>query len=308
MRSNEETIRAIFDASPDTIMLLDEHGFVDCNPATLRMFACYNAEEFLGRHPSEYSPPTQPDGRDSQEAADENIATAYELGSNLFEWTHQRSNGEVFPAEVQLTLLRLKDGEILQATVRDITERKAAEEKMECLHRELEQFSFQDGLTGTINRRMFDQELDREWNRAQRNRQPLSLIMIDIDFFKQYNDHYGHLQGDDCLKQVVQALSGVSKRAVDLLARYGGEEFILLLPETDADQAIGLAEKCRSMVAEQKFPHAASTVSDVVTISAGVSTMIPTANIHPASLINAADKLLYRAKNSGRNRIEYEET
>ena len=130
MKSNEETVRAICEASPDTIMLLDEHGFLDCNSATLEMFACTTADEFLGRHPSEYSPPTQSDGRDSLEAANDKISVAYKTGTNLFEWTHQRSNGEAFPAEVQLTLLKLKDGDILQATVRDITKRKQAEAEL----------------------------------------------------------------------------------------------------------------------------------------------------------------------------------
>ena len=105
-------------------MLLDQHGFVDCNPATLKMFACSTTEEFIGKHPNEYSPLTQPDGRDSRTSADEKIAIAYKNGSNLFEWTHKRANGEIFPAEVQLTLLKLDDGDVIQATVRDITERK----------------------------------------------------------------------------------------------------------------------------------------------------------------------------------------
>jgi len=130
MKVNEKTIRAIFNASPDTIMLLDEHGFLDCNPATLKMFGCSTPEEFLGRHPSEYSPLTQSDGRSSLEVANEKILTAYEVGSNLFEWTHQRANGEVFPAEVQLTLLTLDGGEVIQATVRDITDRKRTEDKL----------------------------------------------------------------------------------------------------------------------------------------------------------------------------------
>jgi len=135
MKTYEDTFRAIFDASPDTIMLLDEHGFLDCNPATLDMFCCNTAEEFLGRHPGEYSPVNQPDGRASREAAEEKIATAYATGSSFFEWTHQRFNGELFPAEVQLTLLKLADGDVLQATVRDISKRKSDDAKIESLAR-----------------------------------------------------------------------------------------------------------------------------------------------------------------------------
>ncbi|WP_157821239.1 hybrid sensor histidine kinase/response regulator [Mariprofundus ferrinatatus] len=120
----EEKLRALYDASPDTIMFLNEHGILDCNPATLKMFACTSSEEFLGRHLSEHSPPIQPDGRDSRTAADEQIAAAYRSGSNIFEWTHQKTNGEVFPAEVHLTLLKLKDGDILHATTKEISDRK----------------------------------------------------------------------------------------------------------------------------------------------------------------------------------------
>jgi len=128
LNTGEEKFRAIFVAAADTIMLLDEHGFIDCNPATLKMFGCATAAEFLGRHPSEYSPPVQPDGRDSRVAAEEKISAAFQTGSLHFEWMHQRVNGEVFPAEVQLTLLKLKGGNILQATVRDISENKKIKE------------------------------------------------------------------------------------------------------------------------------------------------------------------------------------
>ncbi len=131
LKADEEIIRTIVDSSPDTIMLLDKHGFVDCNPATLKMFACSTVDEFIGRHPSEYSPPTQPDGWSSLDAANEKISTAYRIGTNLFEWMHQRANGEIFPAEVQLTLLTLKEGNLLQATVRDITGRKQAESELQ---------------------------------------------------------------------------------------------------------------------------------------------------------------------------------
>ncbi|MCF7821777.1 MAG: PAS domain S-box protein [Mariprofundaceae bacterium] len=130
LQVDEKVFRTMFDTSPNAIMLLDEHGFLACNPSTLKIFSCSSSGEFIGRHPSEYSPPTQADGRDSLQAADEKISVAYKTGSNIFEWTHRRANGEVFPAEVQLTLLKLKGGNILQATVRDITERKHTEDAL----------------------------------------------------------------------------------------------------------------------------------------------------------------------------------
>ncbi len=176
------------------------------------------------------------------------------------------------------------------------------------LNHELEMLSFQDGLTSIANRRMFDQLLAREWNRAKRNHQDISLIMIDIDYFKQYNDHYGHQEGDECLKRVAKVLSLVSKRATDLLARYGGEEFVILLPETEKEMAITLAEKCRNDIIAQQIPHVASQINLCVSISVGVSTILPTVKIKSAQLVKRADKALYRAKVDGRNRIASDES
>jgi len=177
--------------------------------------------------------------------------------------------------------------------------------ELACLNQELKQISLLDGLTNVANRRMFDQTLEHEWQRSLRNQTPLSLIMMDIDFFKQYNDEYGHVQGDACLKEIATLLTFISRRSIDLLCRYGGEEFVILLPNTDAQHAIQLAEKCRVKIMEQQIPHRASAVCDVVTISLGVSTMIATPEAQPTSLVNAADKLLYLAKDNGRNRVEH---
>jgi len=305
-KESEEKFRTIFESSADAMMLLDETGFIDCNEATLHIFRCKHKEEFLGKQPIKWSASTQLDGSEcSSEQINGKIAVAFRKGQHAFEWNHIRADGEVFPAEVLLTPLWMNGKKIIQGTVRDISERKQAEEELASLHKELEQLSFLDGLTGIANRRMFDHTLDREWGRAQRNRQPLSLMLFDIDYFKQYNDHYGHQQGDNCLKEVANALTSVLKRAVDLVARYGGEEFVVLLPETDAKQAIRLAEKCRVKIIELQIPHESSKVSDVVTTSVGVSAIIPSAGTQPSSLIDASDKLLYKAKNNGRNRVEH---
>ncbi|MES0371290.1 MAG: diguanylate cyclase [Mariprofundaceae bacterium] len=181
---------------------------------------------------------------------------------------------------------------------------RISEMELERINKTLEKLSFQDALTCVANRRLFDQVLDREWSHALREKKPISLIMIDIDYFKQYNDHYGHQQGDSCLKKVAQMLSIESKRAVDMVARYGGEEFVLLLPETDEEQAFRLAEKCRSNVFELQLPHEKSTAGSVVTISLGVSTVIPDVDKQARSLIEVADKAMYQAKENGRNRTE----
>ncbi|MDR3418098.1 MAG: sensor domain-containing diguanylate cyclase [Nevskia sp.] len=186
----------------------------------------------------------------------------------------------------------------------DISERKRTEEKLIRLQKELEELSFKDGLTGVANRRMFDSVMDMEWTKARRDRQPLSLILLDIDYFKQYNDHYGHLKGDDCLKRVAQVLSRAATRSRDFFARFGGEEFVLVLPETDAQSAGVVAERCRALVAKEQIAHERSDIGPAVTISLGVGTMIPSGDAAPAAFIERVDHLLYQAKHQGRNRAE----
>jgi len=187
----------------------------------------------------------------------------------------------------------------------DISERKIMEDKLIILNKKLEQLSFQDGLTSIANRRSFDQTLTTEWQHARRNQQPISLIIADIDCFKTYNDYYGHLQGDDCLVKVAHALSQAPMRVTDLVARYGGEEFVILLPNTTATAALEIAERCRNIVFTQKIEHAMSSVSNVVTVSVGVSTITPTMDTEQSLLFAKADKMLYQAKENGRNCIEF---
>jgi len=166
----------------------------------------------------------------------------------------------------------------------------------------LEQLSSLDGLTGIANRRRFDTALDEEWRRARRDDKDLSLVMIDVDFFKRYNDRYGHLRGDDCLRQVAATLATEAHRAGDLVARYGGEEFVVLLPGTAADGVAVVADGMRQRVEALALPHVASEVADHVTISLGSATLRPDEYSTPQRLIELADLALYEAKKSGRNR------
>lgn len=160
-----------------------------------------------------------------------------------------------------------------------------------------------DGLTGIPNRRAFDERLEVAWAQACRDGRPLSLLMIDVDHFKKYNDHYGHLQGDQCLVQVAKALSNVLHRPYDLLARFGGEEFACLLPDTDEQGALLLAQHMQKAIAELAIEHRASAVSDRLTLSIGAATMRPTPLGSSDQHLSFADEQLYRAKHEGRNRI-----
>ncbi len=168
---------------------------------------------------------------------------------------------------------------------------------------QLADLSSLDGLTGIDNRRTFDENLRHEWRRSRRSGQPLSLLLIDIDHFKQYNDHYGHPAGDACLRQVAAALSDGLTRPADRVARYGGEEFVCLLPETSIDGARQLAESLRRRVEALALPHAASAVSGHVTISLGVASRVARSGSSAAELVSQADACLYQAKSAGRNQV-----
>ena len=163
--------------------------------------------------------------------------------------------------------------------------------------------SYVDGLTGIHNRRYFDMSLERELRRAQRNGGPLSLLLMDIDSFKAYNDHFGHQQGDSCLIAVAQALAAMLKRPADVAARYGGEEFAAILPDTTAEQAASVAETIRLDIASRLLPHAPAACKDHVTLSIGVASFDRAGLNEPGLLIEAADKALYAAKRGGRDRV-----
>ncbi len=166
----------------------------------------------------------------------------------------------------------------------------------------LKMISLTDALTGINNRRFFDSFINREWKRAIRNKSFISVIIVDIDFFKLYNDNYGHIEGDNALKKVAEKLSNMVFRPGDQVARYGGEEFALVL--TDTREARQVAERCRQSIMELKIPHEYSPVEKIITVSAGFCTVIPKKGNAPSLVIDAADRALYKAKENGRNRIE----
>lgn len=173
---------------------------------------------------------------------------------------------------------------------------------------ELERLSWMDGLTGVANRRSLDAALNREWQRAQRDRTVISLLLIDIDFFKLYNDHFGHQAGDDSLKKVAATIAQVVTRPGDLVARYGGEEFAILLPGASSEGAAFVATRIIDAVSALDIPHPKSTVSDIVTLSIGICTLLPNEELNPYHLVGFADEALYRAKEMGRNQINIADT
>lgn len=185
----------------------------------------------------------------------------------------------------------------------EIAAKEKAQKELLEVNLHLKKLANLDGLTEIPNRRRWDEYLAQEWSRGAREQQVLSLLLIDIDYFKNYNDSYGHLMGDDCLKTIAQGIQKVLQRPTDLVARYGGEEFGVILPNTHPEGAKQVATKIQSQITGMAMPHNNSCVGDYVTLSIGIASMIPNPQLSPTVLVNMADKALFQAKNTGRNRI-----
>jgi len=187
----------------------------------------------------------------------------------------------------------------IQIEAKLLYEKKNAEE----ISNKLRALSTQDGLTGINNRRRFDEALYDEWYRAARLSTPLSLIICDIDKFKEYNDTYGHLAGDKCLTRIAHLIEDSARRAGDMAARFGGEEFVIILPDTESSNAQDIAEQLRSAILDLEIPHETSSVTNIITVSFGVFTTLPEKDLPPETMIEFADKALYQAKGQGRNKV-----
>lgn len=215
-----------------------------------------------------------------------------------------------FPDRIEvIARIRAHSRSFLAQQQRDEAYRALRElqKELEAKNSELERLSSLDGLTGIANRRIFDEFLRREWLRAARDGTAISLILIDIDHFKKFNDGYGHQGGDDCLRKVARTLAATVKRPSDLVARYGGEEFAVVMPDTDREGAAKIAEALRAGIDGMNLTHEYSTTSDHVTISLGVATMPPSGTTAPEELVAKADEALYRSKENGRNQFQIAE-
>lgn len=225
------------------------------------------------------------------------------------------------PFQIEEVLVRVKTQMVLRQQQQqlqaqnhklqqEIQRRKEIESALQKSQTELQQANAElyriahlDGLTHVANRRRFDEYIAVEWKRLARTQQPLSLIICDVDYFKPYNDHYGHQMGDDCLRNIAKAIEGTLKRPGDLAARYGGEEFVVLLPDTDLEGTIAVAENISQAVKNLNIPHLHSQVNKIVTLSFGVASQIPNLTESPCKLIDIADRALYQSKQKGRDRV-----
>jgi diguanylate cyclase (GGDEF)-like protein len=241
-------------------------------------------------------------GNFGQKIADPGIQE-FSILANSFDQMSQEIQQSRRQLEEYSRSLEQKVQERTQDLEDEIARRAVMEMELQAANRELEEMAYLDGLTHIANRRQFDERLQQEWCRMQRDNLPLSLIICDIDYFKQYNDAYGHSEGDGCLRQVAQAVYACARRASDLSARYGGEEFVALLPNTPDAGAVQVAKSIQQLVKSLRIPHIRSEVSHVVTLSFGIATMMPSNQNSPEELILRADRALYKAKQAGRDQI-----
>ena len=223
--------------------------------------------------------------------------SAHGLGFSAENWCVMPKLGNQLYLAIDAGPIHDEDGRLIAVveTLRDMTDQKRAESALKAL-------ASSDGLTGLANRRSFDQALALEWARAQRTRSPLSLLLVDVDHFKLYNDLHGHQKGDDCLRAVASAMAA-NLRPADVAARYGGEEFAILMPDCGHDAAMAAGERLRDAISRMQLPHGASEAGAAVTLSVGVVTEVPMDDMNSDLLVARADQALYAAKHGGRDRV-----
>lgn len=295
-------VGAVIDQLTDAILSFDDHGrIVSMNAAAEQVFG-FNADDIEGRLISRLV--AEPFATELERTLIADGVLQVNYPGREFEG--RRRDGSVFPMEVSLSQLEVQGKNLFLALARDMTEIKAREREAEKDRADtatLKQLARIDPVTGIANRRYFDESLEKEIRRAARDQQPLGLILCDIDFFKAFNDRYGHPAGDKALKSVAEAIDSSFKRAGELAARYGGEEFGVVVARADLDTVARLAAKLHQRVGQLQIPHGASPVAATVSLSIGVASAVPGPHFDPMELVKEADRALYRAKGSGRNRV-----
>ncbi len=298
-REKERSIRLLTESSPDVMLLNDLSSHILYTTNAVKRLLGFRPLELYRRnfqhdllHPDEI--PAYVNALDAIRRQSETRTLIFRM---------HRKDGSWMWAEGSISLYRNEpNGEPIGFinVVRDITHRKEAEDRLQSAYNELEILAAIDSLTGVANRRHFDAVLDSEWRRAIRTNTTVAMLLVDVDFFKSFNDIYGHVTGDDCLRDIAATAFQCIRTSTDLVARFGGEEFAIVLPETDEAGAAVLAERIRAGVQSHAFRHAGNE-HGVVTISIGCAAMAPTRGSSSIPLIEAADKALYHAKNIGRN-------
>jgi diguanylate cyclase (GGDEF)-like protein/PAS domain S-box-containing protein len=300
LEASEMRFRSLAEASRDVIVLAELTGSrMYTSPAVTELLG-WNQEDMVGQP---YSHLAHPEDVLKLSKLLDQLRQGQKV--NPLAYRCRKKDGSYLWLESTARLLRNEKTNEPYGFVyvlRDISDRKAAEEQMQEAFQTVERLAMLDGLTGLPNRRVLDQTLNREWISSKRDRTTLSLLLIDVDHFKAFNDLYGHLKGDECLRRVAESVQTVLRRPLDLLARYGGEEFVAVLPNTSAEGVEVIAGLIRAAIEDCQITHANSPHA-VVTVSIGCATCVPTDASSITALLDTADAALYAAKSAGRNRI-----
>jgi len=301
--SSDTATLVVEETSPEAVIIMDSDGKISFwNQAAREIFG-FPADEVIGKTLHEVLAPKRYHERYSKAMKKFKQTGEGDAVGKTIELVGTRRNGEEFPIELSLTSVRMGDEWVAIGIIRDYSNRNEIEKQLRMTNEELEILATTDSLTGVANRYNFEERYRYEWERALRQRVPISLIFADIDHFKVVNDTYGHQVGDIFLKSIADILRENVQRVSDLVARYGGEEFVILLPNTRLENAVELAEKIRIAIENHYQEIAISKAPLNVTISLGVSCVVPSNTIRPDELIAASDKALYKAKSNGRNQV-----
>ena len=303
LEAQKELYDLVYETSFNGVLLLDFHTgtFLDCNQTIVKILRLENKEEVLNKHPSDFSPEFQPDGRRSDEKASEMIQKAVENGSHLFEWKHLRSDGEEFWAEIILSKITFNGKDVLHVTWKDIDARKNAEEALVQQKNDFDYQAHHDVLTNLPNRMLFNDRLEQAMLKSERSKKSVALFFMDLDRFKQINDSLGHEVGDKVLKIVAQSITSVMRKE-DTLARLGGDEFTVIMENfSTEDDVAHLAQKILDVLAR---PIDIDGHTFYLSGSIGIS-LYPQDGLQADNLLKYADAAMYKAKEEGGNNYQF---
>jgi len=294
----EERIKLMLDTSPLSCQIMTPNfNTIDCNKAAVKLYGYASKQECIIKWDKECLPEYQPNGQLTREYIWDLFLKAIEKNNNTFEIMHQSPDGVPMPAEITLVKVNFKGEDVIIGYTKDLRDIKNLEKKAQEI--------YYDGLTRIYNRRYFDETFEQIIKSSSRSGDILTLMILDIDFFKKYNDAYGHSEGDNCLRIIAAALSGIMSREGDFVARYGGEEFAVVLPHTDEIGARAVADKLLECVRKLNILHEKSDAANFVTISIGFTTINMQHKLNAVDCIKIADKALYMSKQNGRNQCTY---
>lgn len=295
----EDRYFQLIELSPVAVMVLFEDKFIFCNDKALEIFQARREGDLKEKLFTDMVHPVS-----KQQVMDDlALVLNNQETTSSTEGTFTRLDGALIIMKTYFTRVTFMHQDCILVIGSDITDRKRTEYELKELNKQLEQYAHTDGLTGISNRRIFNDILEREWEESILQGRSMSLIMLDIDSFKLFNDHYGHLQGDECLKQVATAIQQVANEHGGYASRYGGEEFAVMLTNSTQTHALAVAEKIRGTISSYKIKHEYSQVSDYVTVSLGAATLQPVSDLPSTTLVSRADEAMYQAKKQGKDQV-----